>query len=419
MSASKPRHARRRPAAGPPATGRHAAAAGIATGLLVVAACLPFLVPSLLRPAAGQSGGRPPTPVRVESVERRPVEHRRRVTGDLRALRTAQVATREPGLVLELHVDEGDVVAAGETIAVLDDRRLALEVARIEADRTAAEARVTERAALLDQRERDYALVKDSFEKNAAQPRELLDAESGVLIARALHEQAKLALAVFAAEMEEIEQRRSDMRIVAPFDGTILDVPVEVGEWVGEGEMVVEMADLAHLEAWLNVPELLLDVVLRPGASVVVSAARDTKVVETEEIHPIPVVDRTARTFTLVATIENAGGRLAPGMSVVGWAPTGVRGEHLVLPADAVLRNDAGPYVFCVRKLDPDDPDQAVPTPVTLLFPEGSSVVVEASGLEAGDLVVVEGNERLIPMSPVTPIPRARAASADAGEPAR
>ena len=46
-----------------------------------------------------------------------------------------------------------------------------------------------------------------------------------------------------------------------------------------------------------------------------------------------------------------------------------------------------------------------MPAAVTVLFPEGDRFVVRSPELKEGDQVVVEGNERLFPSMPVTPVP--------------
>ena len=95
---------------------------------------------------------------------------------------------------------------------------------------------------------------------------------------------------------------------------------------------------------------------------------------------------------------------LAPGMSVVTWIPTGDEAEQLVLPADAVLKHETGPFVYVVRAMDPAAPPMAVPTGIRVLFPTADGFVIAPGAIMGGDLVVTEGNERLFPMTPVNPI---------------
>ena len=103
----------------------------------------------------------------------------------------------------------------------------------------------------------------------------------------------------------------------------------------------------------------------------------------------------------MIATLTNVHGDLAPGMSVVGWVPTGVSGEFLLVPKNAVLTSDAGPYVYAVQR---GSPPKARYVPVQTLFPKGNEYVVRSHSLTADAHVVVEGNERLFPMAPISPI---------------
>jgi len=92
-------------------------------------------------------------------------------------------------------------------------------------------------------------------------------------------------------------------------------------------------------------------------------------------------------------------GVLAPGLALTAYVPAGAVAPRLVVPKDAILRGDAGPYVFAVRG------GMAMPVNVRVAFPIGDRVALEAgAALEPGVQVVVEGNERLMPMSPVAPI---------------
>jgi multidrug efflux pump subunit AcrA (membrane-fusion protein) len=83
-------------------------------------------------------------------------------------------------------------------------------------------------------------------------------------------------------------------------------------------------------------------------------------------------------------------------MSVVAWIPTNDEAEHLTVPKSAVVRNGRDAYVYR-SSLDPAGVATAAKTPVTVLFDWQDRVVVSAEALEAGDRVIVEGNERIMP----------------------
>jgi multidrug efflux pump subunit AcrA (membrane-fusion protein) len=118
-----------------------------------------------------------------------------------------------------------------------------------------------------------------------------------------------------------------------------------------------------------------------------------------------------------VVAIDNADGQLTPGMSLTAWLPTGQLTERLTVSKDAVLRNEAGAYVYVARGGGGEGagaPASAVAVSVQVLFPVADRVVVTSRDIRAGDLAVVEGNERLFPMTPVIPHVQGGGASAAA-----
>ncbi len=367
--------------------------------------------------AGAAAQGPPPAAVTVESVRSEQVQQRRLLTGDLRAVRHSRVAAQEPGLVVEMPVEEGQHVEAGEVLARLDAARLEVELQRNEADTQAAAALLEERNATLAWRKRDLELYQSSYERGAANPRELFDAQAAVRIAEAIARQAERHADVIAAEGDLLRKRLSDMTIRAPFAGVVVIKHAELGEWVGEGAPVAELVSAGEIEAWLDVPQGYFDAVTRGTGGITISPGAGKVLRSTGRIRVIPMTDPRARTFIVVATLDDAEGTLIPGMSVKAWIPTGATAERLTVHRDAVLRNEAGAYVFVARSAGPNAPAAAVPVPVTELFPWEDRVVIESDVLSAGDPVIVEGNERLFPMMPVLPMEGPPTAQRSAGDP--
>lgn len=337
-----------------------------------------------------------PAAVIVDAVRLESVQQHRRVTGELRAVRRSRVATREAGLVIEMSVREGMRVRAGDVLARLDGSLLRLELKRAEADAAATAGIVDERNATLSWRERELELYKQSAERGAANVKEVLDAESAATIARARALQAQRLVGVAEARVELLTKRLADMVVRAPFDGVVLTREVEVGEWVGEGDDLAQLVSIGNVEAWLDIPQRYFKAVTgrRIEIMITVDALRITA--GSERMRVIPQVDRRSRSFIVIVTLDDHDGQLTPGMSLTAWVPTGRRSDRLTVSKDAVLRNDAGAFVYLAHA------GTAAPATVQVRFPVTDRVVVESSGLHAGDLVVVEGNERLFPGAPIT-----------------
>ncbi len=351
-----------------------------------------------------------PAVVIVDAVRLESVQQHRRVTGELRAVRRSSVATREAGLVIEVPVREGMRVKAGDVLARLDSGILQLEIKRAEADEAAAAGIVDERNANRSWRERELELYKQSAARGASNVKELLDAESTATIARTRVLQAERLAGVAAARVELLKRRLADMTVRAPFDGVVLARRAELGEWVGEGDPLVELVSVGEVEAWIDIPQRYFAAVAQQQIEITISIDSIQERAGADRLRIIPQVDRRSRSFTVVVRFPDHGGRLTPGMSLSAWVPTGGRFDALTVSNDAVLRNDVGAYVYVARGGGSGTPDQATPANVRVRFPVDDRIVVESAALQPGDLVVVEGNERLFPGAPV--IPQQRAAGA-------
>jgi len=382
----------------------------IATGLLAANLLTPLAAAQDEAGAPGAPGapaGPPPTPVRAEPVVLREVQEQRQITGNLRALARSRVASIESGLVVECPIEEGDLVKKGDVLARLDDRRLALELLRIEAQSEVAQATLEERRAEVKRSERDFELLSELSERNAGNPKELADAESDLQVARARQLQAERDLTVMKAQTDLLRTRLDDMVITAPFDGVIVVKETEVGQWLGEGEALAEIVSVGEFDAWLDVPQSFAEAVRGPEVKVPIQIRASQLAYPPAKPRIIRQVDPIARTFYLVVRVKDDNDHLAPGMSVTGWVPTGRMAAHLLLPRDALMRNQAGFFVYMVSQR-PGGPGQAMPRQVDMLFEYEGFVAIRPGGLQEGDMVVTEGNERLFPMSPVAIIEDAR-----------
>ncbi|HZW08544.1 MAG TPA: efflux RND transporter periplasmic adaptor subunit [Phycisphaerales bacterium] len=353
--------------------------------------------------ARGQ--GAPPSPVRVAPAVLEEVAEQRLVTGQLRSLRVAEVASQEAGVVIELLIEVGQRFEAGEVLARLDDERLMLERQRTAAERAATESAIAEERAALDRWEVEVESLRAASEVGASNARERRDAEMTLAQARARLERAERDVEVYVSRLALLDRRVRDMRIVAPFAGVVTRKLTEVGEWLPEGASVCEMVATDELEVVLDVPQAYMAALAGgrlTGESFVVKLDAGGAQVAIDDVRVVPQVDERSRTFRVVARVHNDEGLLASGQSVVGWVPTGTSGAHLIVPVDAIMRSDTGSYVYVARQIGEGSP-QAMPANVSVLFELPGRVVIDAGGVQAGDRVVVEGNERLYPTAPLAP----------------
>jgi RND family efflux transporter MFP subunit len=365
-------------------------------------------------PADRPAGGRPPSTVIVHAAEQREIAETLSVTGTLRAVRRADIAALEAAAIQAVHVNEGDDVKKGDPIVTLDGRRLSAQQQEAEADLTSAEALRTQRAAELERARRDLEMMDALWAERAVSEREFLDSKRGLQVATAMQEAAVEAAAAARKRLDVFEVRSADLQVKAPFDGKIVQRHAELGEWVNEGDSVATLVSTGEIEAWLQVPERhamrMKDTA--PGEIVLKIPGRKEPA-RADRIRIVPDIEGRSRLFTVIAHIPDVGTHFTPGSSVDAIVPLGAEVPRTVIPADAVLKGFSGTYVY----VPSGSPQTAKRVNVTVLFERGGESILGDGEIEAGQPVIVEGNERLMPGAPVNPQSRKLPISADSSAP--
>jgi len=355
--------------------------------------------------AATGGGGRPPSTVIVKPAEARETVEFLPVTGTLRAVRRAKVAARESSAVEAVNVDEGDLVETGDVLARLDARRLDALVLEASAALTSVRAELTQREAEHQRAIQDEGMMRALWDERAVSEREYLDTVRELKVAAARENASLEAISAAAKRFDLLEVRRVDLDIKAPFAGRIVARHSELGEWLNEGDPVVTLVSTGEMEAWLQLPERHVALLKETAPeSVEIEVRGGSGTLRADKLSLVPDVEGRSRSFQLIAHLPDPENALTPGTTVRAMVPLGAPKLRLVVSADAVLKGYSGTYVFV-----PEDSGEGPPTakriPVTVLFErDGESVLAEGE-LKSGDQVIVEGNERLFPNTPLSPQP--------------
>lgn len=345
--------------------------------------------------AGSLSLGQPTAKVRLDAATMENVANWREVTGRVRAFRRSSLATQEAGLVINVGFDEGNRIEAGQVLVRLDENRAYLELVQAEAVKASRDAMVDERTADVADAERDLVRMQESADAGSATESEVEDAETNVTRAEARLAEAKADVANASAQVALAQRRFDDMSIEAPFAGVIVSKQVEVGQWVDRGDSVVELVSMDMVEVWLDIPSQFLAMLEREDNYVRVRIDAIGSEVETKIVGFVPEVDELSRMAPVRIELSNEDGRMKPGMAVVGLVPTGLTQMHMTVHKDAILRDDAGEYVYF------DAGGMAAPARIERLFAVGNRVAIRPNSLPPGAMLVVEGNERLFPGQPL------------------
>ena len=326
----------------------------------------------------GWSVAQPP-PARVEYTEARehPVRQTVELPGTVEARTSSLVASEVDGLVQSLAAREGEAVDRGQVLVRLRTADLELRLQAAEAGLREAEARLQQAAADLERNRGlfDQGILSASQYGASRSERDAWKGRSDQLSA----ESARLRL----------DLERSSVK--APFRGVVVAERCEVGEWVGKGDPVLELASLHDLEVRVEVPEHYFSQLKLGAEATVRFEALPAREVQGKVSAIIPRANVQARTFPLKVRIPNKDGAIGVGMLArVGFA-TGDAYRATVVPKDAVIVRGRDRMVY---RLKDDDTVEAVSVET------GTGVggwVEIRKGLSPGVRVVTRGNERLRP----------------------
>jgi len=301
------------------------------------------------------------------------------LTATVTTERSAALSPRVSGLVAAVHVDAGDRVAAGKVLLELDPALARLALQRSEAALEEAEAAHAEAR-------RQYEETQELVDRRLVPTTRLPAAEAAM----------RMAGAAFERLRSEHRQQAETVRrhtVVAPFAGVVSRKIAEVGEWVETGTAVLELVDTQHVRIDVQVPQEHYQGV-RVGTPVAVrlDAAPDD-VLAGRVAMKVPVKDPEARTFLARIDVPDGHEHMTPGMSARVSFDLGASVQAVSLPRDALVRQPDGSSLVWVVQ---DDGTQATVAARQVEVGRSLGGQVEIrTGVEAGALVVLRGNETL------------------------
>lgn len=347
--------------------------------------------------------GPPPTPVKVTALKYQELTQHVLVSGRVVAKQMSVLSPKVAGEVSAIHKDVGDWVKKGDLLMSLDSDLIQLKVIELESQLQLYHAdlkRAEKMSALQEQELEDLKNAAQAY-KGSVSTKELRAEESKSVQLGSDVEKIKKQFAVTQAMLEQQELLLSYHQVKAPFEGQILERFVEVGQWIHAGFGSLRINNAKKLEVELDVPHTLFFGLQQGYDSIEVTLSDYNKSFQLNEMTIRREVDPRSKTFVWVGVPESPES-LVHGMSVEAHVPTSSKTKALVVNYSAILKNNTGSYVY---KIVPGQVgEMVVPIPVKLGYKKGEMVVLKSPALSQGDRLVVEGGERLFPMTPVQTI---------------
>jgi membrane fusion protein (multidrug efflux system) len=331
---------------------------------------------------AGVSSAQPaPARVAWAEAQERSVRQTVELPGTVEARTSSLVASEVDGLVSALRAHEGQAVREGQVL-------VRLRTADLELRLQAAEAGLREAEARLEQADADLERNRGLFEEGILSASQFGASRSERDALQGRADQLSAEIARLRLDLE-----RSSVR--APFAGVVVSEQCEIGEWVGRGDPVMELASLHDLEVRVEVPERYFSGIERGVEAQVHFEALEGHEVTGTVVAIIPRANPQARTFPVKVRIANPDGQIGVGMLARVAIPSGDSYRALVVPKDAVIIRGRERLVYRVN-----DDNTVEALPVETGTGVGAWVEVR-KGLSPGVRVVTRGNERLRPGQPV------------------
>lgn len=285
--------------------------------------------------------------------------------------RTAHVLPRLGGQVESVSASLGDQVKKGQTLAVIASTELAeLRSDLLAANQRRALAKVT------------YQREKQLWEEKISAQQDYLQAEQAMREAEIAVQRARQKLTAFGVSASGKQLNRYELK--APFDGTLTEKHISLGESVKEDTRVFTISDLSSVWAEIVVPARDLDTI-RVGQNVTVNATAFESKASGEISYVGPLVGEQTRTARARAVIANPDLSWRPGLFVNVQIVANETGAPVAIVADAVQSVEDKPTVFI--KIAGGFKAQ----PVTLGKSDGEMVEV-VKGIDAGTRYAAAGS---------------------------
>lgn len=367
---------------------------------------------SLILLGCGKSKSEPAAPpapvVTIAPVVEKDLIEWTEFTGQTEAVEAVEVRPRVSGYIQEVRFQSGQLVKKGDVLFVIDPRPYQAEVEQREAELEQAKARqdnASRIAGRADQLLKSRAISSEEADTSLS---DFHQARAGVLAAEAALKSARLDLGF--------------TEVRAPIDGRVSRALLTSGNYVsgnaGGASLLTTIVSVDPIYVYADVDErslLQLQTLIakRNGHAVPVEMQLADEegyphrgFIESLDNH----VDANTGTIVLRAQIPNPDGRIIPGLFVRLHVPMSEEQPTLLVDETAIGTDQAQKFVFTIGK------DNTVEYRKVTLGPPADGKRIVRSGLNAGEMIIVNGVQRAHPGTPVNPQPQvAQDSSSQAG----
>lgn len=321
----------------------------------------------------------PPALVVTDSVVRRDFHDQITLVGRSEPRVFSQIVAEVSGRVIRIDAPEGNAITSGSPLVSIAPERTGYALKAKEAEVVQAQ---TQEKLALDYQSRSEQMFKQSLIRQIT----LDSAHAWAAASQARRQQLE-------AERDQLALDQSNCVVRAPYNGYTLRRMVDIGGWVGPGTPVYEMVDISQIT--VDLPERYYGH-LAIGSRAAIGVSNDTLNIYAGKVTGIARnASRETHTFPVIIKVPNPDGAIAGGKLVNATLSFDESFSSLAVSKDAIVRNGIQTMLYTIVD------GKAAPINVITTSNDGVMVAVEGDGLSEGMPVVVRGNERIFPGSPV------------------
>ncbi len=340
------------------------------------------------RGGGGRRGGAAdanrPVPVSAAPAQQRDVPVYFEGLGNVQAYYTVTIHSRVDGQLMAVNFREGQQVQKGAELALIDPRPYEVQLSQAEATKYKDQAN-------LENAQRDLQRYADLYKQGVIAQQQYNTQQSVVA-------QQEGLVRADEAQINNAKLNLTYCHIKSPIDGRVGLRLVDPGNMVHASDQngLLVITELQPIAVLFTLPEdNLQDVIqhMRSNRLEVQAWNRDdTQQIADGHLETIDnQIDPNTGTFRLKAVFDNRDSALYPNQFVNSRLQVYVRKKAITIPAAAVQRGSQGTYVYVVKQ------DKSVDSRnIKIALTEGTVAVLD-SGVNPGELVITDGQERLQP----------------------
>jgi membrane fusion protein, heavy metal efflux system len=286
------------------------------------------------------------------------------------------IVPRMQGVVKEVRKQPGDGVKKGETLAVIESRNLA--------DMKTGWLAAREKLALATS---SFKREEELWKKKIVSEQEYFNSRKELSEAQIEHRGAKQKIESIGLNPDAIAEPGTSLvrfELKSPLAGIVIERHLTVGETTKEDEAVFVVANLAKVNAVLQVyPKDLPFVKVGQSAQVSISGSQET--IPGSVTFLSPILDAQSRSAKAHVLVDNSSGQYRPGLFISASISRGTSEAKVLISRKAIQKIDGKEVVFVQTD------EGFVPSPIEI--GRSTNEVVEVlSGLEPEELYVSEGS---------------------------